>query len=142
MNELMELQTGQVAFISSLMAGFSLSIAVQIIRLRRSDVLSNCSFLLFTLSALLFLVALYIDVALSLRTAGFSNINEDTLQNIVQIRNIGTSAATSAFFLFVMSIALVGWLQSKTTGIITTLVAVFTLAVLIYARATIFNLVL
>jgi hypothetical protein len=53
MNEILELQPGQVSFISGLMA--------------------TLCFVLFTVSSLLFLVGLYIDVALSLRIAGLEH---------------------------------------------------------------------
>ena len=70
MNELMELQTGQVPFISGLMAGFSLSVAAQILRSKYTGAIATACFVLFATSSLLFLVALYIDVGLTLRIAG------------------------------------------------------------------------
>lgn len=140
MNEILELHTGQVAFISSLIAGFSLTIAIQIIRLKEDSKLTTCSFLLFTLSTLLFLIALYIDVTLSLKTAGAEQISKDALAAITNIRNIGTSAATAAFFLFIVSIALMSWLQSKISGVITSIAAILVLAILLYTRNIIFKL--
>ncbi len=152
MNEILELQTGQVAFISSLMAGFSLTIAVQIIRMRMPSKLSTCCFLLFTISALLFLVALYIDVALSLKTSGIltahSNsteinaISQAALDKITFLRNIGTSAATAAFFLFVISISLISWIESKVSGIAISIIGIIVIATLLSVRYLITNLTL
>ena len=102
MNEILELQTGQVSFISGLMAGFSLSVAVQIIRTRDKSYLAVASYILFTLTSLLFLVALYIDVASSLRIAGLNEVPDELLQKITYVRMIGTSAATTALFLFII----------------------------------------
>lgn len=140
MNEILELQTGQVSFISGLMAGFSLSVAVQIFRSRTAGPLATTCFVLFTVTSLLFLLALYIDVALSLRTAGIEQFPPDVLKKITDIRTIGTSAATIALFLFVTSIGLIGWLQSRIAGIITAVVALLTVIVIWVARSMIFSL--
>ena len=140
MNEILELQSGQVSFISSLMAGFSLTIAVQIIRLKQDNHLSTCNFLLFTLTALSFLVALYIDVALLLRTVGVQDFKPELIAEISHIRNIGTSAATFAFFLFILAIGTVGWMYSRFAGLVTTVVSIITLIVLAYSRHLITNL--
>ena len=140
MNEILELQTGQVSFISGLMAGFSLSVAVQIFRSRTTGPLATACFVLFTISSLLFLVGLYIDVALSLRVAGLEQFPPELLKQITGIRTIGTSAATIALFLFVISIGLVGWLQSRLAGIITAVVALLTFIVIWVARSMIFDL--
>ena len=77
MNEILELQTGQVSFISGLMSGFALSIAVQVFRSNVKGPLATTVYILLTLSSLLFLVGLYIEVALSLRTAGIENFSVD-----------------------------------------------------------------
>jgi len=140
MHEILELQSGQVSFISSLMAGFSLTIAVQIIRIKQDNILSIINFLLFTLTALSFLVALYIDVALLLRTVGVTDFSQKLILEITHIRNIGTSAATFAFFLFILSIGTVGWMYSRFAGIVTTVVSLITLLVLAYSRYLIINL--
>ena len=140
MNEILELQSGQVSFISSLMAGFSLTIAVQVIRLKQDNMLSVSNFLLFTLTTLSFLIALYIDVALLLRTVGITDFSKELLTEISRIRNIGTSAATFAFFLFILSIGMVGWLHSRVAGIVTTIVSLMTLGILAYSRHLIINL--
>jgi len=140
MNEILELQTGQVSFISGLMAGFSLSVAVQVFRSRTTGAMATICFVLFTASSLLFLVGLYIDVALSLRIAGLEQFPAELLSQISAIRAIGTSAATTALFMFIISIGLIGWLHSKLAGIITCLVAVITFIVIWVARSMIFSM--
>jgi hypothetical protein len=140
MNEVLELQSGQVAFISSLMAGFSFSIAVQIIRLNIEGRIATLSFLLFCASGLAFLIALYIDVSLSLRVVGITQYSDSLIENISYIRRIGTTAASSAFFIFTLSIGMVGWLQSRLTGIVSSFFALSTLSLLIYSRHFIITL--
>jgi hypothetical protein len=140
MNEILELQTGQVSFISGLMAGFSLSVAVQVMRSKDKSKLATGIFILFTVTSLLFLVALYIDVALSLRIAGVNDISQALLERIAYVRAIGTSAATAALFLFIASIGIIGWLQSRLSGIVTCIVALITIAVVWVTRSMIFDL--
>ena len=140
MNEILELQTGQVSFISGLMAGFALSIAVQVFRSNVKNYLATTVYVLLTTSSLLFLVGLYIDVALSLKTAGTEEFSDNVLSRVSEIREIGTSAATIALFLFIGSIGMLGYLQSKIAGVITTILAFVSLIVLWMARIMIFGL--
>lgn len=133
-NEILELRSGQVAYISSLMAGFSLSIAVQIIRGKDQRWVATVNYLLFIVTTLLFLIALYVDVSISLRLVGIEHFSDDALVQIGKIRNFSTSAATSAFLLFVLSIGVLGWLKSNRTGIISTAMVVLTLTIILIAR--------
>jgi uncharacterized membrane protein YdfJ with MMPL/SSD domain len=139
MNEILELQTGQVAFISGLMAGFSLSVAVQVIRSEDKSNLAVGTFILFTVTSLLFLIALYIDVALSIRIAGVNEFSTELLERISYVRAIGTSAATSALFLFIVSIGMIGWMQSRLSGIVTSVVAMITIVVVGVVRSMVFK---
>jgi cytochrome b561 len=138
MNEILELQSGQVSFISGLMAGFSLSVAVQVFRSKSTGALANVCFILFTVTSLLFLIGLYIDVALNLRLAGIEQFTPELLDQISKIRTLGTSASTIALFVFIVSIGLIGWLQSKLAGIVTMIFASITFVVIWMARSMIF----
>ena len=126
MNEILEFQSDQVSFISGLMAGFSLSVAVQVFRSKSTGALANVCFILFTVTSLLFLIGLYIDVALNLRLAGIEQFTPELLDQISKIRTLGTSASTIALFVFIVSIGLIGWLQSKVAGIVTMIFASMT----------------
>jgi len=122
MRELLELQTGQVAFISGLMSGFSLSVAAHVLRYGVRSKMAQCVFLLFLISSLLFLVALYIDVRLSIELAGFDTLPNELIDQLVSIRNLGTSCASAALFIFVLGSGLLGWLATPTVGMISTLI--------------------
>lgn len=122
MRELLELQTGQVAFISGLMSGFSLSIAAHVLRYGIQSRVAQAVFLMFLVSSLLFLVALYVDVRLSIALAGMETVSDPILQEITMVRNIGTSCATVALVIFVLATGLMGWLASVSTGILSTLI--------------------
>jgi len=134
MNEILELQTNQVSFISGLMAGFSLSIAAQILRNQRKSIYSTITLLMFTLTSLLFVVALYIDVRLSIEVATITTFSPAVLEQISQVRAIGTTSASIALFLFIIAIGMLTWLQGKIAGICGTVLAFTTILLIIIAK--------
>ena len=142
MNEILELQTGQVSFISGLMAGFSLSIAAQILRTNRAGILSSITLLMFTLVSLLFVVALYIDVRLSIEVATITHFSDPIFAQIKAVRALGTASASIALFLFIISIGMLPWLQSKLAGSIGSLLAACCFILVIIAKNQIDNFAL
>lgn len=130
MRELLELQTGQVAFISGLMSGFSLSIAAHVLRYGIRSRMAQVVFLLFLLSSLLFLIALYIDVRLSIELAGAETLPENVLHKITAVRDIGTGCATVALFMFILATGLLGWLATGLVGVFSSIIAAVTLGTL------------
>jgi len=133
MNELLKLQTGQVAFLSGIMAGFAMTAALNIMRYGMHSKMAKLVFWVSTLSSLLFVVALYIDVRLTLELAGRQSIPMPIQDRISTLRAIGTSSATGALVLFVVAIALLGWLTpGRITGFVTTLMGVFILLLLLF----------
>jgi len=134
MNEILELQTNQVSFISGLMAGFSLSIAAQILRSKRKSTFSTVTLLMFTLTSLLFVIALYIDVRLSIEVATITAFSAPVLEQISSVRAIGTASASSALFLFIIAIGMLTWLQGKIAGICGSLLALSTILLIVLAK--------
>jgi len=134
MNEILELQTNQVSFISGLMAGFSLSIAAQILRSKRKSTFSTVTLLMFTLTSLLFVIALYIDVRLSIEVATITTFSAPVLEQISSVRAIGTASASSALFLFIIAIGMLTWLQGKIAGICGSLLALSTILLIVLAK--------
>ncbi len=123
MREIIELQSGQVAFLSGLMAGFSLSVAAHILRHGMRDRMAQLVFITLLLSTLLFLLALYVDVRLTIELAGVENISDELAGRIRAVRVIGTNSATAALILFIVAIGLLGWLATALLGIISSLLA-------------------
>lgn len=130
MRELLELQTGQVAFISGLMAGFSLSMAAHVLRYGIRSRSAQAVFLLFLLSSLLFLVALYVDVRLSIELAGIDTLPQSVVQDVIQVRHVGTGSATLALIVFILATAVMSWLVTPMVGLFGTLLTGLTLYVL------------
>lgn len=133
MRDLLELQTGQVSFLSGILAGFAMTAALHIMRYGLRSPMAQLVFVVATLSSLLFVVALYIDVRLTLELAGRTEFSPAMMERISSVRVIGTSSATAALFLFVVATAMLGWLSPrKGTAIITTLLGLCITAVLVY----------
>lgn len=132
MRELIELQTGQVAFLSGLLAGFAMTAALHILR---HGILSRVALFTFTisvLSSLLFVVALYVDVRLTIELAGQPELSAAVATSISHIRFIGTTSATIALCLFVLSLGMLGWLSSRFAGFVTSGLTVIVAGMLIY----------
>ncbi len=130
MRDLLELQTGQVSFLSGLLAGFALSIAVHILRHGLRDTVAQIVFLLLIAVTLLFLVSLYVDVRLSIELAGLERMDDTMAARVSAIRFYGTTSATVAFALFVLSIGLLGWIATPLLGFVTSILAIIALGVL------------
>lgn len=140
MQEILELQTGQVAFLSALLSGFSLSIAVHILRHGIRQPAAQFVFCCLIITTLLFLISLYVDVRLTIELAGITEVTDAQSANIVGIRTIGTHAATAAFVLFLLSIGSLGWIASTMLGIISSFVALTAFAVLAYVWYAVQNM--
>ena len=130
MRELLELQTGQVAFLSGLLAGFAMTAALNIVRTRMKTGISNFVFLTATVSSLLFIVALYVDVRLTIELAGHDALSPELTKHVADVRVIGTTSATIALLMFVMSVGMLGWLISRSIGVITSILTLIVLGML------------
>lgn len=132
MKDLLELQTGQVSFLSGLLAGFALSIAVHILRHGLKHKVAEAVFILLIIVTLLFLVSLYVDVRLSIELAGVSSMSDSEAHMVSSVRVVGTTSATIAFALFVFSIGLLGWIATPLLGVLSSVSAALALGVLGY----------
>ena len=140
MRELLELQSGQVAFISGLMSGFSLSIAAHVLRYGLRSRVAQLVFLLFLLSSLMFLLALYVDVRLSIELAGLEKLPDTLLGEVSNVRYIGTTSATFALVIFIVATGLLGWVATPITGVFSSLLAITIFYVFWYVWDNINNL--
>jgi len=132
MRELIELQTGQVAFLSGLLAGFAMTSALHILRHGMRNRVAQFAFAISVLSSLLFVVALYVDVRLTIELAGKSTLSTTLIERVSHVRFIGTTSATIALALFVLSLGMLGWLSSRIAGLVTSTLTVIVASVLIY----------
>ena len=85
--------------------------------------LAQAVFLLLLLTSLSFLLALYVDTRLGIELAGRDSLDPDVARAVSEVRTMGTNGATLAFFLFVVSVGLLGWLATPLTGLASTALA-------------------
>jgi len=130
--ELLELQTGQVAFLSGLLAGFAMTAALHILRHGILTRVAQFTFTISVLSSLLFVVALYVDVRLTIELAGKTDLPAAVMEHVSHIRFIGTTSATFALILFVLTLGMLGWLSSRFAGLVTSGLTVIVASILIY----------
>jgi len=76
---------------------------------------------------------LYIDVRLTIELAGHDNLSAAITKHIANVRVIGTTSATIALLMFVISVGTLGWMLSRTIGLLTTLLTAAVLIVLCYS---------
>ena len=88
--------------------------------------------LLLMVSGLLFLIALYVDVRLTIELAGIEELSEQATDRVAQVRLIGTSCATLAYLVIVIAIGSLGWLAGRGIGICSSILAAAVLGVLGY----------
>jgi len=130
--ELLELQTGQVSFLSGLLAGFSLTIAANVVQVETHRMMPRICLLLLLLSGLLFLVALYVDVRLMIELAGIDQLSPAAQEKMAGLRLIGTHCATLAYIVFIVAIGSLGWLAGKGVGFCSSILAATALGVLAF----------
>lgn len=132
MQELLELQTGQVSFLSGLLAGFSVTVAANILQVESDRPVRTACLIMLLLATLLFLIALYVDVRLTIEVASLINVSSETEEIIKNIRIIGTTSATLALVVFTIAIGMLGWLAGPFAGIVSSILAGGALALLAY----------
>ncbi len=106
--------------------------ALHILRHGMRTGVAQFAFALSVLSSLLFVVALYVDVRLTIELAGKTEIPAALVERVSHIRFIGTTSATIALSLFVLSLGMLGWLSSRFAGLVSSGFTLVVAGVLIY----------
>ena len=122
----------QYAFLTSVLAGFALTAAIELVALGRRARLATAAIALFLLSSLLSVVctcAFVMLLASLLAPPGYPTANEAWVEHL--LGGIGVLPFLAAV-LFLIRIALVGWLRSRALGVFTSLAAGLSLGLLIY----------
>jgi hypothetical protein len=113
----------QMAFISSIIAGFGIAVAIELIALKRKGPLISSAIGLFLVSSIEALAATFIFVIVmssTLSPAGSSKPSEAWIIHF--LGGIGM-LPFSSYILFLGGIGVVGWLHSKVIGIVTSVAA-------------------
>ena len=122
----------QMSFLSSVLAGFAITAAIQLVSMAKKKPLVTATIAVFLISSVASAVATAIFVLVltaMIGAAGWPEPSQDWL-----IRFMGGIGVLPVFglLLFLAGIGLVGWLRSKLLGIITTVSAVLASAMVFY----------
>jgi len=119
------------SFVSSVLAGFAITVAIELIALAKKGPLASSAVAVFLTSSIITVVATFIFVLVmtsAIGPPGFPRPNDEWIMHF--IGGIGV-LPFGGLFLFLAGIALVGWLHSKPLGIITTVSTALALVLVI-----------
>jgi len=122
----------QYSFLSSVMAGFALTVAIELVALGKKGRIASSAIVMFLISAVVSVVATFVFVFVMtgmLGPPGFPRPSEAWIIHFVG--GIGV-LPLGGLILFLAGIAQVGWLRSKALGIITTVSSALALLLIIY----------
>ncbi len=127
--------TSQVVFLASILAGFSLSIAVQLVCSRERRGIVLCSIVAFVVSAALLLATTAIASLILMRWEFWqsSTLSQMMLVRIGRVRSGTGSMLTVGVLLFLAGLGLVGWVHSKAIGVISLITVIVTALAIFWA---------
>jgi hypothetical protein len=122
----------QMSFLSSVLAGFAITVAIELISLAQKKPLVTAAIAVFLISSVMSAVATFIFVVVmtaAIGPPGFPHPNEAWILHFVG--GIGV-LPFGGLILFLAGIGLVGWIRSKLLGVITTVSALLGLGLVLY----------
>jgi hypothetical protein len=122
----------QYSFLSSVLAGFALTGAIELVALGKKGRVASSAIAMFLLSAVVSVAATFVFVFVMtglIGPPGFPRPSEAWVAHFVG--GIGV-LPLGGLILFLAGIALVGWLRSKALGMLTTVSSALALVLIIY----------
>lgn len=116
-------ETGALATLAGILAGFAISAVIQLLSTNQQGRLTTATIITFSASTMMFLFSLIVFVLL-FATAAETNTIPNPLDGL---GNGALLVIFGAVFLFLTSLALAGWMRSKATGIATTILALISM---------------
>jgi hypothetical protein len=126
---------GQVVFLTSILAGFSLSIAVQLICSRDRRGVVFLSIVVFVVSTAVLLAITSVGSLILMRWELWQKqtLPQGALMRIAHVRSLMGSMLTVGVLLFLAGLGLAGWIHSKVVGVISVITVVVTALLMFYA---------
>ena len=112
-------EAGALATLAGLLAGFGLTAVIQFLSIENKSRLVTSSIIVFSASTVMFTYSLIVSILMFAAAAELDRVPDelDGLSIWAFLVLIG------AIFLFLTGIGLAGWIRSRSTGIITTILA-------------------
>ena len=124
----------QMSFLSSVIAGFAISVAIALISLVEKKPLVTAAIAIFLVTSVISAVTTFIFIAVMIGVIGppgYPHLDEDWVLRFVGGIGVGPFLSLT---LFLTGIGLVGWIRSKLLGVIATIAALlgFTLVISVF----------
>lgn len=117
-------ETGALATLSGILAGFAFSAVVQFLASERHGRLYTALIVVFSLSTLMFLFSL---ITFIMGFAAATELNEIPPESLDWIGAYSFVVLIGALYLFLAGIGLAGWMRSKAAGIATSIFSLITM---------------
>ncbi len=121
----------QMAFISSIIAGFGIAVVIELIALKRKGPLISSAIGLFLVSSVIALAATFIFVFVMSSTLSPMGSPKPSEAWIIHFLGGIGMLPFSSLILFLAGIGIVGWLHSKAIGIVSSSAAIFAIVFVI-----------
>jgi cytochrome b561 len=128
-------EAGALATLAGVLAGFAISAVIQLLATNSESKLTTATILTFAASTVMFLYTLIVFVLTFAATAEQNRI----ITELDTLGSIAVLTMLAAVFVFLAAIGLTGWIRSRTSGIITTSFAVFTMCITSFAIVSIMS---
>ncbi len=129
-------ETGALAGLAGVLAGFSLAAVVQLLASNDGRRLGTAGIVIFSAASVMFLYPLIVAV-LSFSAAAELNRVPTELDNM---NAVALLILFAAIYVFIGGVGLAGWLRSRVAGILTTVFALFSSCLITYAIAKVLSL--
>lgn len=122
----------QLSFLSSVMAGFAIAVAVELIFSARDKPLATAAIAVFILSSVMSAASTTIFVFTMVSAMGSAGWNKPSEEWLVYFTGGMGVLPMAGLLLFFAGIGLIGWLRSKLLGMISTSAAILAILLVIY----------
>lgn len=116
-------EAGALGTLAGVLAGFAISAVIQLLSTNAEGKLTTATILTFAASTVMFLYSLIVFILTFAATAEQNRI----ISELDALGSVAVLVMLAAVYVFLAAIGLSGWIRSRTTGIVTTAFAVFTM---------------
>lgn len=129
-------ETGALAGLAGVLAGFSLAAVVQLLTASESSKLTTAGIVVFSGASVMFLYSLLVAV-LSFSAAAELNRVPQELDNL---NTVALLILFGAIYVFIVGVGMAGWIRSRVAGILTTVFALISVCMITYAISRVISL--
>lgn len=128
-------ETGALATLAGILAGFAFSAVIQLLSIDKKDKISIATIVAFSASTVMFLYSLIVFVLLFASSAELNIVP-------LELDGLGTTALLviiAAILVFLAGVGIGGWNHTRSTGIITSILAAITACLIVLSIITVLS---